>query len=184
MDRAPRPQSRSQARRLWTRWRPCVAIRPGSSGAASSSPEAAQLLADEALRSGAQTVTVRRHGDWFSIEADRDWLREDLAAFFTPQSYAEGGRNSTRVEVASRRSALQSSPQQATAYMRSAHRRTATFVYKISSSHRLSQVASLPSCHPRRNGPHRSRNDRPDNGLHNPPCGWCKVRASVRSCRL
>jgi hypothetical protein len=61
--------------------------------------EAAQLLADEALRSGAQTVTVRRQGDWFSIEADRDWLQGDLAAFFTPQSYAEGGRNSTRVEV-------------------------------------------------------------------------------------
>jgi hypothetical protein len=61
--------------------------------------EAAQLLADEALRSGAETVTVRRQGDWFSVEADRDWLRGDLAAFFTPQSYAAGGRNSTRVEV-------------------------------------------------------------------------------------
>ena len=62
--------------------------------------EAARLLAEEALRSGAQTVTVRLQGDWFSVEADRDWLQGDLAAFFTPLSYEEGGRNSTRVEIA------------------------------------------------------------------------------------
>jgi hypothetical protein len=62
--------------------------------------EAVRLLADEALRGGAEIVTVRRKGEWFSVEADRDWLQGDLAAFFTPQSYAEGGRNSTRVEVA------------------------------------------------------------------------------------
>ena len=62
--------------------------------------EAARLLADEALRGGAETVTVRRQGNWFTVEADRDWLEGDLAAFFTPLSYEEGGRNSTRVEVA------------------------------------------------------------------------------------
>jgi hypothetical protein len=62
--------------------------------------EAARLLADEALRGGAETVTVRRQGNWFAVEADRDWLEGDLAAFFTPLSYEQGGRNSTRVEVA------------------------------------------------------------------------------------
>jgi hypothetical protein len=62
--------------------------------------ELARLLADEALKSGAGTVTIRRVGQWFSVEADKDWLQGDLAAFFAPLSFAGGGRNSSRVEVA------------------------------------------------------------------------------------
>jgi hypothetical protein len=62
--------------------------------------EAVALLVSEALRGGANSVTVRREGEWASVEADEDWLRGDVAAFFTPESYVEGGRNSSRVEVA------------------------------------------------------------------------------------
>jgi hypothetical protein len=57
-------------------------------------------LVEEATRAGARSVYVRRDGDWISVSADQDWLGGDVAAFFAPMSYPEGGPNSARVEVA------------------------------------------------------------------------------------
>jgi hypothetical protein len=64
------------------------------------SSEAISLLVEEATRAGATSVEVRRQVDWTSVSADVDWLLNDVAAFFAPVSYPEGGRNSARVEVA------------------------------------------------------------------------------------
>lgn len=61
--------------------------------------ELVSLLVQEALRGGASAVDFRRLGDWMKFEADVDWLKGDVAAFFAPLSYHEGGRNSSRVEV-------------------------------------------------------------------------------------
>jgi len=45
------------------------------------------------------TVTVRRQEDWVAVSADMDWLSSDVASFFAPVTYLEGGPNSSRVEV-------------------------------------------------------------------------------------
>jgi hypothetical protein len=62
--------------------------------------ELISLLVEEATRAGARHVEVRHEDEWFGVTADTDWLAGDLAAFFAPLSYPEGGRNSSRVEVA------------------------------------------------------------------------------------
>jgi hypothetical protein len=61
--------------------------------------ELISLLVEEAARGGASAVDIRRQGAWVTIAADVDWLAGDVAPFFAPLSYPEGGRNSSRVEV-------------------------------------------------------------------------------------
>ena len=61
--------------------------------------ELISLLVEEAARGGASAVDVRRDDGWVTVSADVDWLAGDVAAFFAPLSYPEGGRNSSRVEV-------------------------------------------------------------------------------------
>lgn len=57
------------------------------------------LIVAEASRGGAKQLTVMHEGRWVSIESDTDWLRGDVAAFFAPVQYPEGGRNSARTEA-------------------------------------------------------------------------------------
>src|SRR5262245_24015718 len=65
-----------------------------------NSDEVLVMLANEAIRGGATAVGFNSGGPWLVVAADQDWLDGDVAAFFRPLSYAEGGQNSTRVEVA------------------------------------------------------------------------------------
>ena len=61
------------------------------------------------LRSGATSVVVQRDDGWIVASADEDWLHGDVAAFFSPQSYSEGGRTSPESRLHLRPSARQSS---------------------------------------------------------------------------
>jgi hypothetical protein len=62
--------------------------------------EAVSLLIREATLAGANSVRVAEHDDWVAVAADIDWLRGDLAAFRRLARYADGGRNSARIETA------------------------------------------------------------------------------------
>lgn len=61
--------------------------------------EAIALLGVEALRCGARTVERGRSLDWWWIISDLDWMGGDLAGFFAPISYPEGGPNSSFAAV-------------------------------------------------------------------------------------
>src|SRR5229473_4536818 len=61
--------------------------------------EAIGLIVAEATRGGAKQVIVTRNGPWVAIQSDKDWLDGDVAAFFAPLAYSEGGRNSARAEA-------------------------------------------------------------------------------------
>jgi hypothetical protein len=60
--------------------------------------EAAGLLATEALLTGCRHVELRRHGSWWIIGGDREWLHPPLhrQAFEALVPFTEGGPNAVR----------------------------------------------------------------------------------------
>ena len=66
-----------------------------------NAPDVCSFIAKEALLCGASAVHISRHGQWWVIESQSDWLTstDPLEAFSRVVPYSEGGPNSMRSEA-------------------------------------------------------------------------------------
>ncbi|WP_221361725.1 hypothetical protein [Streptomyces beigongshangae] len=61
--------------------------------------ELAGMIATEALTLGAASVLIRSDGEWLTVAADEDWLRDHAQAFSSITPFPQAGVNSMLVEI-------------------------------------------------------------------------------------
>lgn len=61
--------------------------------------ELAGMIATEALTLGSASVLIQSNGEWLSVTADQDWLRNQKQAFSAITPFPQAGANSMLAEI-------------------------------------------------------------------------------------